>query len=54
MEDEGSGFYEEEEFDETGRRGRTAEQKLERSLFGDDEGKHPFNCLFLLKYFSCC
>lgn len=45
MEDEGSGFYEEEEFGETGRRGRTAEQKLERSLFGDDEGKHHFSCL---------
>lgn len=34
-----SGFSDEEEFDETGRRGRTAEEKLKRSLFGDDEGK---------------
>lgn len=38
MDDAHSGFSEEEEFDETGRRGRTAEEKLEHSLFGDDEG----------------
>lgn len=45
MDDARSGFSEEEEFDETGRRGRTAEEKLEHSLFGDDEGKYHFNCL---------
>ncbi|KAL3533413.1 hypothetical protein ACH5RR_006934 [Cinchona calisaya] len=37
--EEHSGFSDEEEFDETGRRGRTAEEKLKRSLFGDDEGQ---------------
>lgn len=37
--EEHSGFSDEEEFDETGRRGRTAEEKLKRSLFGDDDGQ---------------
>ncbi|XP_042510385.1 transcription elongation factor SPT6 homolog isoform X2 [Macadamia integrifolia] len=32
------GFSDEEALDETGRSGRTAEEKLKRSLFGDDEG----------------
>lgn len=37
-----SDFPEEEDFDESGKRGRTAEEKLKHSLFGDDEGKyHP-------------
>ena len=36
--EEHSGFSDGEEFDETGRRGRTAEEKLKRSLFGDDDG----------------
>lgn len=34
---EGSGFSDEEEFDGSGKSGRTAEEKLKRSLFGDDE-----------------
>ncbi|XP_057970915.1 transcription elongation factor SPT6 homolog isoform X2 [Malania oleifera] len=33
-----SGFSDEEEFDGSGKGGRTAEEKLKRSLFGDDEG----------------
>ncbi|MQL71470.1 hypothetical protein Taro_003793, partial [Colocasia esculenta] len=36
-EEERSGFSDEEESDKTGRGGRTAEEKLKRSLFGDDE-----------------
>ncbi|CAK9170436.1 unnamed protein product [Ilex paraguariensis] len=36
-----SGFSDEEEFDGSGKGGRTAEEKLKRSLFGDDEGP-PF------------
>lgn len=36
--EERSGFYDEEEVDRSGRSGRTAEEKLKRSLFGDDEG----------------
>ncbi|KAJ4980659.1 hypothetical protein NE237_031496 [Protea cynaroides] len=36
--EEPSGFSDDEAFDETGRSGRTAEEKLKRSLFGDDEG----------------
>ncbi|KAF4388005.1 hypothetical protein G4B88_017038, partial [Cannabis sativa] len=35
---ESSGFSDEEEFDGSGKVGRTAEEKLKRSLFGDDEG----------------
>lgn len=35
-----SDFPEEEDFDESGKRGRTAEEKLKHSLFGDDEGKY--------------
>nr|GMC79287.1 transcription elongation factor SPT6 homolog [Ipomoea batatas] len=34
-----SDFPEEEDFDESGKRGRTAEEKLKHSLFGDDEGQ---------------
>ncbi|KAK6933979.1 Spt6, SH2 domain, partial [Dillenia turbinata] len=37
-EEERSGFSDEEYFDGTGKSGRTAEEKLKRSLFGDDEG----------------
>ncbi|XP_057506714.1 LOW QUALITY PROTEIN: transcription elongation factor SPT6 homolog [Actinidia eriantha] len=37
-EEERSGFSDEEEFDGSGKSGRTAEEKLKRSLFGDDEG----------------
>lgn len=37
-EDEPSGLSDEEEFDGSGKGGRTAEEKLKRSLFGDDEG----------------
>ncbi|CAA7401540.1 unnamed protein product [Spirodela intermedia] len=36
-EEERSGFSDEEESDKDGRSGRTAEEKLKRSLFGDDE-----------------
>ncbi|KAJ9547975.1 hypothetical protein OSB04_020518 [Centaurea solstitialis] len=37
--DEGqSGFSDEEEYDRSGKSGRSAEEKLKRSLFGDDEG----------------
>uniref|UniRef100_A0A1D1YSQ9 Transcription elongation factor spt6 n=1 Tax=Anthurium amnicola TaxID=1678845 RepID=A0A1D1YSQ9_9ARAE len=36
-EEERSGFSDEEESDKNGRGGRTAEEKLKRSLFGDDE-----------------
>ncbi|RWW27585.1 hypothetical protein BHE74_00012559 [Ensete ventricosum] len=35
---ERSGFSDDEEFDRESRGGRTAEEKLKRSLFGDDEG----------------
>lgn len=38
MEDETSGLSDDEEFDGSGKVGRTAEEKLKRSLFGDDEG----------------
>ncbi|GAB4839170.1 Transcription elongation factor spt6, partial [Ancistrocladus abbreviatus] len=37
-EEERSGFSDEDEFDGTGKSGRTAEEKLKRSLFGDDDG----------------
>lgn len=37
-EEERFGFSDEEEFDGSGNSGRTAEEKLKRSLFGDDEG----------------
>ncbi|KAF8410945.1 hypothetical protein HHK36_003482 [Tetracentron sinense] len=37
-EQERSGFSDEEEPGKSGRSGRTAEEKLKRSLFGDDEG----------------
>ncbi|KAI7755110.1 hypothetical protein M8C21_025980, partial [Ambrosia artemisiifolia] len=37
--DEGqSGFFDEEEYDGTGKGGRSAEDKIKRSLFDDDEG----------------
>ncbi|PON78960.1 Transcription elongation factor [Parasponia andersonii] len=36
--EESSGFSDEEEFDGSGKGGHTAEEKLKRSLFGDDEG----------------
>lgn len=36
--EESSGFSDEEEFVGSGNSGRTAEEKLKRSLFGDDEG----------------
>ncbi|XP_057785560.1 LOW QUALITY PROTEIN: transcription elongation factor SPT6 homolog [Salvia miltiorrhiza] len=38
-EEEPSGFADEEEFDGSGKGGRTAEEKLKRSLFGDDDGQ---------------
>lgn len=38
IDEEHSGFSDEEEFDGSGKSGRTAEEKLKRSLFGDDEG----------------
>lgn len=37
-EEEPSGFSDEEEIFGSGKSGRTAEEKLKRSLFGDDEG----------------
>ncbi|XP_059668271.1 transcription elongation factor SPT6 homolog [Cornus florida] len=37
-EEERSRFSDDEEFDGSGKSGRTAEEKLKRSLFGDDEG----------------
>jgi len=37
-EEEPSGLSDEEEFVGSGKVGRTAEEKLKRSLFGDDEG----------------
>ncbi|KAF3790785.1 Transcription elongation factor [Nymphaea thermarum] len=36
--EEGAGFTDDEEINEIDRSGRTAEEKLKRSLFGDDEG----------------
>lgn len=36
--EERSGFSDEEEVDKSDRSRRTAEEKLKRSLFGDDEG----------------
>uniref|UniRef100_A0A0D6QUC1 Spt6 acidic N-terminal domain-containing protein n=1 Tax=Araucaria cunninghamii TaxID=56994 RepID=A0A0D6QUC1_ARACU len=39
--DERTGFSDEDELDEGGRTGATAEEKLKRSLFGDDEGAPP-------------
>ncbi|KAM7529941.1 hypothetical protein LguiB_033351 [Lonicera macranthoides] len=38
IDEERSGFSDDEEFDRSGKSGRTAEEKLKRSLFGDDEG----------------
>lgn len=38
--DEQSGFSDDEELDRNSHGGRTAEEKLKRSLFGDDEGNH--------------
>ncbi|KAL3637090.1 Transcription elongation factor spt6 [Castilleja foliolosa] len=38
-EEEPSGLSDEEEFDGFGKGGRTAEEKLKRSLFGDDDGQ---------------
>lgn len=37
-EEEPSGFSDEEEVFGSGKSGRTAEEKLKHSLFGDDEG----------------
>ncbi|KAK9170565.1 hypothetical protein Syun_002705 [Stephania yunnanensis] len=37
---EPSGFSDEEDLEKSGQRGRTAEEKIKRSLFGDDEGAH--------------
>lgn len=42
---EPSGFSDDEDFVESSRGGRTAEEKLKRSLFGDDEGR-PLNSFF--------
>eukprot|EP01018_Ginkgo_biloba_P029203 Gb_29261 [translate_table: standard] len=39
--EEKTGFSDEDELEESGRRGRTAEEELKRSLFGDDEGVQP-------------
>ncbi|XP_073273008.1 transcription elongation factor SPT6 homolog isoform X2 [Primulina huaijiensis] len=39
VEEGSSGFSDEEEFDGNGMGGRTAEEKLKRSLFGDDNGQ---------------
>ena len=39
-----SGLSDEDEFDGAGRGGRTAEEQVKRSLFGDDDGK--LLCLF--------
>lgn len=39
MDAERSGFSDEEEAHGSSQRGRTAEEKLKHSLFGDDEGK---------------
>lgn len=38
---ERSGFSDEDESDRNRAGGRTAEEKLKRSLFGDDEGNSP-------------
>ncbi|CAA3013552.1 transcription elongation factor SPT6 homolog [Olea europaea subsp. europaea] len=38
-EEDTSGFSDEEEFDGSGKGGRSAEEKLKRSLFGDDDGQ---------------
>jgi hypothetical protein len=35
-----------DEFDGSGKGGRTAEEKLKRSLFGDDEGMHILHLFF--------
>lgn len=40
-------FSDEEEFDGSGKGGRTAEEKLERSLFGHDEGISVYACVEL-------
>ena len=47
---EPSGFSDDEDFIESSRGGRTAEEKLKRSLFGDDEGIH-LNSFFLTATF---
>lgn len=39
MEDERSGFSDDDDFHSSGKVGRTAEEKLKRTLFGDEEGK---------------
>lgn len=44
---ERSGFSDEEESEKNRAGGRTAEEKLKRSLFGDDEG----SCLTVCLYF---
>lgn len=49
---EGSGFSDEEEFDGSGKSGRTAEEKLKRSLFGDDEGDKFFLKKFFIAYWK--
>ncbi|CAJ1888229.1 unnamed protein product [Sphenostylis stenocarpa] len=56
-EEEPSGLSDEEEFVGSGKVGRTAEEKLKRSLFGDDEGAlvmvvYAFG--FLLTVLDCC
>lgn len=43
---EPSGFSDDEDFEESSRGGRTAEEKLKRSLFDDDEGM-CLNSVFL-------
>ena len=40
-----------DEFDGSGKGGRTAEEKLKRSLFGDDEGMCILLLFFQLWYF---
>lgn len=41
VEEEKTGFSDEDDMEEGGRTGSTAEEKLKRSLFGDDEGVPP-------------
>lgn len=41
--EERSGFSDDEESERADRGSRTAEEKLKRSLFGDDEGMHLIN-----------
>lgn len=50
-EEEPSGLSDEEDFVGSGKVGRTAEEKLKRTLFGDDDGM-PYLCWFVFLVFT--